>query len=431
MKRRLFLAIFALVGISALSDAQDARTLIEQDPGRIGNQLHRYEVPEIRDTRAPRGFKPFYVSHYGRHGSRYQVSETVFDAAIGTLGTLDSLGLLTVTGRSVLADLDTLRSFHRGMAGFLTQVGSREHQGVAERLYARCPEVFRQKGRNEVLAVSSTVVRCNQSMMNFCTALKGKAPSLDIAYYANRRVESAVTRVASGKPVSGWPDNAGEVLDSIKQSRMDISRIAPVLFTDPVRAAEYARGGNLKNLIYNIIYLGVIGQCLDEDAPDINRYFTTDELFNYWVAFNASTLNAHGICYENRGIFRRCGRMEVIDIISKADGALADGSRKAADFRFGHDGGVLPLVFFLGLERNDAVWHLGTEWEHGWYGFENIPMCANVQFIFYRNRKGEVLVKILHNERETTITRLKPLCGPYYRWEDLRPYLESLTRIDC
>lgn len=50
-------------------------------------------------------------------------------------------------------------------------------------------------------------------------------------------------------------------------------------------------------------------------------------------------------------------------------------------------------------------------------------MASNLQMIFYRNKKGEVLVKFLFNESETSIPSLGP--GPYYRWSLLREYLVS------
>ena len=64
--------------------------------------------------------------------------------------------------------------------------------------------------------------------------------------------------------------------------------------------------------------------------------------------------------------------------------------------------------------------------EKGWYCFEQMPMGSNLQLIFYKNPKGDVLVKILRNEKETVIPALKPWKGPYYRWKDLRDYFISL-----
>ena len=43
--------------------------------------------------------------------------------------------------------------------------------------------------------------------------------------------------------------------------------------------------------------------------------------------------------------------------------------------------------------------------------------------IFYRPKKGkgDILVKVLLNENETTLP-LKPVAGPYYKWSDFREY---------
>ena len=429
--------LLLLTLVAALSGpglrAQSARELIEQDPTRIGCQMHAYEVPAFHDTPAPAGYKPFYVSHFGRHGSRYHTSAKPFGPTMEAFREMERKGLLTDTGRIVMHIVDTLWKVHDDMAGYLTQVGSRDHQGVAERLDARCPQVFRQKGRRDVLAVSSTVVRCNQSMMNFCTALKGKSPALDFHYYTNGRTDESLTRVAHGgrNPIFPPVDNSMQKVDSIRRSRIHPAAFARRMFTDSTAAAACMKNDNMQSFMGTLISNGVIGQCLDEDIPPIYPYFTTDELFDYWVYRNAATLNAHGFSYENGEALRRVGKFIVKDILEKADEALSDGSTKAADLRFSHDGGVLPLMFYLGLEGNDHTWHLGEEWEHGWYAFQQIPMCTNVQMIFYKNRKGDVLVKFLRNEQETTITRLKPWKGPYYKWSELRPYLAELAAADC
>ena len=50
---------------------QEVMALLKEDPTRSVNLHHNYEAPaKIVDTPAPKGYKPFYVSHYGRHGSR-------------------------------------------------------------------------------------------------------------------------------------------------------------------------------------------------------------------------------------------------------------------------------------------------------------------------------------------------------------------------
>ena len=427
MTRRLITICAVAVTFIANVEAQEARTLIEQDITRIGCTLHTYEVPKFHDTKAPKGYKPFYVSHFGRHGSRYHGSEEKY-ASARLLDSLGSLGLLSEEGMALSLQLDSLIDIHRGMYGFLTQVGSREHQGVASRLYDRCPEIFRQKDRTEVTAVSSTVVRCIQSMANFCTSLKGRAPDLQISYYTNQRTDETLTRVRKGRSVLPGEETGKEVLDSLKHAIMDVERMMNAFFVDKQRTRALI--GDEKLFFYDIINCGIIEQCLDEKAPKVYSHFTTDELYNYWLCNNAYALNQHGFCFENKMTGSRKGQYILRDVLAKADEALTPGSRKAADFRFSHDGQTLPLIFFLGIDGCDKIYHMYDGARNGWYAFQKICMCSNLQIIFYRNKKGDVLVKFLHNEQERRLRDIEPVYGPYYKWSELRPYLDSLCHLD-
>ncbi len=48
-------------------------------------------------------------------------------------------------------------------------------------------------------------------------------------------------------------------------------------------------------------------------------------------------------------------------------------------------------------------------------------MATNIQLIFFRNGAGEVLVKVLHCERECRLP-LPSERHPFYRWEDFKVY---------
>ena len=56
-------------------------------------------------------------------------------------------------------------------------------------------------------------------------------------------------------------------------------------------------------------------------------------------------------------------------------------------------------------------------------------MATNLQMIFYRNKKDEVLVKMLYNEQEVTIPALVPASGPYYEWNELYRYLNQKSLL--
>ena len=422
--KRFFTLSSLLFLLAAAAGAQDIREAIRQDRYLAAGNHHPYIVPEFRDTPAPKGFKPFYVSHYGRHGSRYHVSEAYFNKVVPMLDSLERAGLLTVGGQSLRRDILQLYKESEGLFGVLTQVGGKEHQGIASRLYKRCPGIFKQKDRPGVLTVSSTVHRCLQSAANFNLALKAKAPQLDIEIHTGDRYMTYIAHRMNSSKVAA---ERKRVTDSLTFADVRLDVTGARLFSDVERAAKLAGGENeLKTLLYNLYGAGTICMCLDGQPVDIFRHFTNKEL-----AVFAKINNAHMAAAFNKsretGLEREhvTGGPLLQDFVDKADAALA-GNGRCADFRFGHDTGIGPILSILRVEGYDKIGPLGESLSW-WPSWKYIPMGSNLQMIFYRNKAGEVLVKLLRNEEETTIPAVPSYDGPYYKWSDLRAY--CLKRI--
>ena len=53
-----------------------------------------------------------------------------------------------------------------------------------------------------------------------------------------------------------------------------------------------------------------------------------------------------------------------------------------------------------------------------------VPMGASFQMVFYRNKRGNVLVRTLINERDATLP-IKSATAPFYRWEDMRKLFQK------
>ncbi len=403
---------------------QDARTRLQDNPERYGGVHHSYEAPsELVDTPAPKGYEPFYVSHYGRHGSRYLTSMNSVTRVSHLFDGLDSLGVLSAEGVALHEALKALEQSHEDQAGYLTLRGGREHQAIAQRLYERVPAVFSQPDRDRVIAESSYVQRCIQSLANFTMVLKADAPQLRFDVYAGERFMKHIS------PGTSAPRNRSHnaVFDSVLNARFDPTRAMNAWFTDPWEAAQHLGKYSVRQFIYYVFYAGGINQCLadDYDLPSIHRFFTEDELYNLWYCENLSHFDSMANTLENNCRFNETGRKILADFVEKADAAVAGGD-VAADLRFGHDSGLLPLLSYLRLKGYEKTISMTQAAESGWYSFEQMPMGSNLQMIFYRDKKGDVLVKILRNEQETTIPALKPYKGPYYRWKDLRDYFVNL-----
>lgn len=441
MKKALFMTLLMALCLS-LGAQEDVIRLFAENPDRASNNMHSYEFNAIDDTPAPRGFKPFYISHYGRHGSRYEQNSTFGRRAQQAFAHLDSLGLLTQAGKDLWQDVETIVDAHKGMEGSLTPRGAKEHQTLAHRMADRFRPVFKNRDRNEVNCFSSTNFRCIVSMCNFTYGLKDKFPKQEFTFTSAERfmayINPSLRVPRPGEappqrpafPMGGFPGMGQQQPQAFKpftgEPGYDFTRFLTPLFTD-LDAALKAMG-NPEPFVRAIFTTGGLCQLIDFLGVDIYRkYFTPEELAYLWAEGNDSIYRMWGGSVENGDVIRYAIRPLLMDFVEKADAALQNGSHRAADLRFGHDTSILPLFALLGVDDPQGrVFPYKEAHKHGWYAFFQVPMATNIQMIFYRNNKGEVLTKILYNESEIRLPGIEPVSGPYYSWPELRAHFFRL-----
>ena len=107
MKKLILAMMAALAMPTAL--AQASLDEIAATPGKAGGVYYAYPTPDSTAwTAAPKGYKAFYISHYGRHGSRYLISDNDYQAPLELLRRANEAGALTDLGRDVLVRLDSV-----------------------------------------------------------------------------------------------------------------------------------------------------------------------------------------------------------------------------------------------------------------------------------------------------------------------------------
>ena len=419
----IFIAISFNTAVLAGDFERDVTALLKQEPHRAGNLHHCYEEPDhIYDTPAPRGYKPFYVTHYNRHGSRYLNSIQTFDKVLGVLLPLKEAGKLTLSGDSLVIDLQTIRQEHLGMEGMLTEKGGHELNSIGRRMAERYPAVFTQKDRCEILCTSSPVQRCVQSMGYFSLGIQSVYPNLDFTLLTGDRYRSYLYRKNYMKP---YFQKGDEIVKKWIEENMIADETVTRLVADRGELIKLLDGESEKYFLYMIFLAGDNVDCMQEGTPSIVRYFSEKDLLTFWEANNMRAYNAVGSSIQNERYRPNwMGSALLKDFLQKADEAL-QGNGKCADFRFGHDAVLAPFMFFLKLEGYDM--HIDmTDAADYWHGFEKMCMGSNIQMVFYRNKKCNVLVKILRNEVETSIPSVKTLHGPYYEWNVLKEYFQKL-----
>ena len=422
MRKLIFTFILGCFMTTAI--AQDIREEIAKDPRRSASNYMAYPDPIKPLTPAPKGKKPFYISHYGRHGSRFIINHRDYDYPYFTLLLADKLGKLNAHGQEILRRLQLLREDANNRHGELTPLGAQQHKDIARRMYERFPEVF--KGDACIDAKSTTVIRCILSMENALQQLKTMNPKLRITHDASEHDMYYMNFRDQKLRAKRLPKISQEIYDNFCTKYVDPKRPVETLFNDTSYSNNCV---NLERLNYYIFKNVSIAQNTElRDKIDFYDLYNTDELYVNWRKDNVYWYLTYGCSPQNGGTQPFSQRNLLRKMIMEADSCIAL-PRPGATLRYGHETMVMPLTCLLGLNGYDLqIDDVEQLEEKGWVNYRIFPMGANIQFIFYRKnpQDQDVLFKVLLNEEEATLP-IDTDCAPYYHWSDFRThYLNKL-----
>lgn len=424
MKFRFLLISAFSLSLCVSLQAQTTKNEMMQDMAKAGSNYYSYPVPKNRLTPAPAGYKPFYISHYGRHGSRYMTNNKPYVAAIALLDSAERCGKITNLGRDVLRRLRIAYADAKGRDGDLTPLGARQHQGIAQRMFRNYPEIFAHPV--EVDAKSSTVRRCILSMSNFCGELRALNPQLKVSmdgsehdyfYLVNDKT------IQYPHPVSN--DSLFAQLARFKKKMFRTDRLMSTFFTDANFVGKEDQRIDLMDGLYNI---AEDMQCRPELNLSFTDLFTKDELFDIWQVYNAGWCLWEGLMPGSSPSYLTHYPL-LENIFDTADRVIREG-KPCATLRFGHDDIVLPTAFnFKFSPARNATDDMDNLYKT--FAISRIiPMAANIQLVFYRKTgSSDILVKFLLNERETDIP-VKTDCAPFYHWKDVEAYYRGVLKQD-
>ena len=403
-----------------IAEAQSARDEIKSDTHLSASNYLAYPGPTQGDlTPAPEGEKPFYLSHYGRHGSRYLINNDEYKRPYEILKAADEAGKLTPLGKDVLKRVKLIYDEAYKRLGELTPLGAIQHRQIAKRMYERFPEVF--EGNAIIDAKSTIVIRCILSMENELQQLLLMNPRLNIRHDASEH--------------DMWYMNFTDKELTGKRSNFETQR-AYMEFVDKHRNYERAMGALFNDAEYmekkvdawrlnNYLFKLASNLQSTELHKRITLYdiFTDEEIYSNWQIENVRWYLSYGACPLNGGQQPFTQRNLLRTIIEEADSCIRL-RNPGATLRFGHETMVLPLTCLMeinefGLQETNME-RLESK---GWLNYKVFPMGANIQFVFYRKNVDDtdVLVKVLLNENEVTLP-VKSKTAPYYKWSEVRDY---------
>lgn len=433
MKRFLF--ILSALCIATVAFAQTSREEIDANP-HLAISTHSVYAGQIYSkpiVKAPKGYEPFYISHYGRHGSRFEAKGTHPAELVSYFSYAEEKGLLTAKGKEAKAIFDKIHAEQKERIGELTQVGAEQHKAIARRMYSRFKPVFRSG--SIITSRSSTYTRCILSMAAFNESLKECNPLIETRLVASNRDQNMIRPL--GPDASEYHHNIRRdnphVWDAtIEQwvAKQDFSHVTNALFTDIQPICDHF--GVKKMYIISSIYkrLAFLQNFGCQDRTFIDSIFTADERHAIYKYENYRLFCIYsGTSLPDSNQYFATMDLLIDDIIKYADLAIEGKNSSAADLRFGHDYYLLGLLATTNFNeiRMDCDYADVDKLSEAWRSHRFITMASNMQFVFYRSKNSsDVLVRILHNENDMTLP-IESATAPFYKWEDVKNYLNART----
>ena len=424
VKKSIFIVLMLAGALSVR--AQSVLEIIRQDPTfAVTNYASYPDSVDYPMTAAPSGKHPFYLSHYGRHGSRYISKRMGYDIPFSMMCRADSIGILTPAGKEVLEQIRTIMEDSEMRWGELTSYGHQQIRQISSRMIQRFPEIF--EGEAYVNARSTTTNRCILTMASSMLELMKYNPKLKIRmeasmysmWYMNHR-----DRLLSK---NAMPPAVKATYDAFAIKRKGNPQLMKLLFQDPEKAREVV---DELNLNYFLIKMGLFQNHTHFYKKGyLTDLFTTEDFHQLWQIDNAWWYINHGAYKLNGSHQPYTQRYLLRQLINDADSCIRL-EKPGAQLRFGHDTVILPLVCLIGINGYDLETDNLEELEaKGWWSSWVFPMSSNIQFIFYRENPEDqdVLFKVLLNEQEVTLP-IATDSAPYYHWRDFREHY--LKKID-
>ena len=422
MIKKQGISFFVGIVIHVTMFAQTPREDFKRDITLSGSNYVAYRGPQAQLTPAPKGYKPFYLSHYGRHGSRYMIGKAAYDMPYFTLQNANRQGKLTEKGEEIFEKVALIRQEAQGRDGELTQLGALQHQGITKRMFERFPEIF--AGKTNVEARSTVVIRCILSMENGLQQLLRLNPQLnvfhDASYHDMEYMNFMDSKGDKHLDSLSYCISRNVVQGEFTSKHKNYKRVMQELFNDQEWVRLNVKQEDLNWRLYEMAE-SVQGTEL-RNKVSLYDIFSLDELYDNWVQANVGWQMSFGNSPYTGNIQPFSQSNLLFDIIEKADSCILL-EHPGVTLRYGHDTMVTPLVCLLNLNGYGEEIRNLEDVATQWFDYKITPMGANVQFVFYRKNKKDkdVIFKVLLNEDEATLP-IKSDMAPYYHWSDFKEY---------
>ncbi|MGL6166753.1 MAG: histidine-type phosphatase [Fusobacteriaceae bacterium] len=415
--------LFSIVTCTSITLAADFEYLGTKQP---------YNFEKSIVTPTPLGYKPIFINYLGRHGSRHLSSPKYDISVFELLSIAEKDGEITAEGLNLKKKVAKIIEIEKGNYGLLTEVGATEQKEIAKRFYENNKEIFGK----DIIASSTYVERAQQSRDAFLEELSKYTPSTNFKISTNTKKDNILRFYDLSPEYEEFVDNGDWRKDVEKYSKTKdfnnevLSKLFSKKFIEKIEKGEFklkdAKGKTvLKNptdAVRNIYDLYIIQSNIGVDLG-IGNLFSKEQLKWYEEVDNLYDFYEKGPGKTGNDIATTIALPLLKDFIKTSDEALLN-KNISANLRFAHAETMIPFITLLEINGMAVKQDKIEDVYKTWLGREVSGMSTNVQWLFYSNDKSNVIVKMLHNEKEVNLP-INSSTKPYYKWDDVKSFYET------
>ena len=410
----LFCAFLALG--SAAYAQHDTKAEVMADIERAGGVHYLYPMNQPAPASAPKGYKPFYVSHVGRHGARFALGSTVYEDLLAVWTKGHDKGWLTPEGEKIFQAYSQLYPCISRREGILTLKGQGQHRYIASQIYKNFPEVF--KGKTHASAVSTESHRVIVSMFSFLSELD----NLDRDFTFDAHYGQPFQSYLLPDVIDSGAERHGEAevkFNHFRNEVLDLDGMLKRWFAQPdsLVSNKYKFCFDLHTMVSTL-------DNLDDPVPgELYGIFTPQERYNLWRVNNYRDYQLCAGSPDTQNLRMKALRGLLDDFLVKADEDIASGAVQLR-LRFAHDSTLMPLLSLMNVNGMGAVIADPYEVDKYWQSY-NIPMACNFQLVFFKSKKNpDILVQPFLNGFQAHFPFPEAAPG-FYRWSDFKVYYQK------
>jgi len=395
-----------------------------------------YQPQQQKYTPVPGGYKAVFINYVGRHGARHLTKDVSTYSAYAILQKADSAKALTAAGQKLKFMVVSLQTIEHPHLKSISKRGAMEQQGIAARMLANYPDVF--KGNYCANVYITKEERTKQSSEAFLTGLRYAPDNACAKPTVNNddlRFFSIAPAYAGFEENGNWQQPMQLLEKAVKPAGFDTRFLSRFLKDTFIAKMSIAEQDQFIDDIFgfssiiNSIQAEIASKDYRKSDLDFRSLITCDELSLLDKLNSADDFLKKGPGTDINGIQVRDAVPLLVSFINTTDNYIAN-KKVAAELRFAHAETIAPIAALMGLSDASTAATDIIHFDKVWQADKVIPLSSNIQWVLFKNGRDKYLLKCLLNEKEVSIAGLPSKTFPYYTWDSVRAYyLNKLNKL--